>query len=507
MRTSCWECHRKRRICDGEQPCCAKCRRRGISCPGYDKPPLKWLEPGQTRSKGRTAYLEKAVAQVGSVDSHLPKQIRPHDALAIMQSIQYYNEVMIPDAAAFLWNSPSNPYRIDPIFIPYLPQAMMESMICTALAHRIMQTSHDIGSQKTLILAKKLQRHRGEAIRLLGEDLADPNLCTGDATLLTVISLLLSEIQQCTVASPWRQHFNGLHAIFRARGGLRKLLIEGSHSHILKYVLIVDIFGATTSPNVSADIIQSQVDVVDLIPAYFGTNIETCIPCPPSILQLLMQINRQRWVNESSPPTLSEAVSATKGLLQSILSISVHDWATEACAAQLILIRDDDDEGDNNSVKYDATVEIVPHESWVDIASIYQKAAALYCISALYLPYTQTMDSTGQQIFMDLMAVAKGFQGSLLQTLRRISLIPTNHHRKMVMWPLMVAGLTTASSDYESTKFILGELVWIARNLGTASAIVAHTYLGNLWRDGGYYWPSPSRPWDSLFDQPYIFAL
>lgn len=269
----------------------------------------------------------------------------------------------------------------------------------------------------------------------------------------------------------------------------------------------MDIFGATTSPNGSTDIIQSQVDLVDLIPAYFGTNIETCIPCPPSILQLLVHINRQRWVNESSPPTLSEAVSATKGLLQSILSISIHDWATDACASQLTLMRGGDDEEDNNSDKCDAPAEIVPYESWVDIASIYQKAAALYCISALYLPYTPTKNATGQQIFMDLMDVAKGFQSSLLQTLRRISSIPTNHHRKMIMWPLMIAGLTTASSDYESTKYILGELVWIARNLGTASAIVAHTYLTNLWHDGGYSWPSPSRPWDSLFDQPYIFAL
>lgn len=103
--------------------------------------------------------------------------------------------MMVPDATAFPWTSPNNPYRVNCIFIPYLPEAMLESLICTALAHRIMQTSHEIGSERTLILAKKLQHHRGKSIRLLANDIDDMNTHTTDLTLVTIITLLLSEVR------------------------------------------------------------------------------------------------------------------------------------------------------------------------------------------------------------------------------------------------------------------------------------------------------------------------
>lgn len=54
----CWECFKKRRVCDFSRPACRKCVSRGVICPGYDQKPLKWLQPGQTRSKGRRARDE-----------------------------------------------------------------------------------------------------------------------------------------------------------------------------------------------------------------------------------------------------------------------------------------------------------------------------------------------------------------------------------------------------------------------------------------------------------------
>ena len=52
--TQCWECRRRRLVCDGTQPVCAKCRAARIVCPGYaDKKPLTWLAPGQVVSRTR----------------------------------------------------------------------------------------------------------------------------------------------------------------------------------------------------------------------------------------------------------------------------------------------------------------------------------------------------------------------------------------------------------------------------------------------------------------------
>ncbi|KAE8347616.1 hypothetical protein BDV24DRAFT_121128, partial [Aspergillus arachidicola] len=37
----CWECMRRRLVCDFARPTCNKCRSAGVACPGYDeKKPL-----------------------------------------------------------------------------------------------------------------------------------------------------------------------------------------------------------------------------------------------------------------------------------------------------------------------------------------------------------------------------------------------------------------------------------------------------------------------------------
>ncbi|KAK5991447.1 Phomenoic acid biosynthesis cluster-specific transcriptional regulator-like protein [Cladobotryum mycophilum] len=49
----CWECLRRKVLCDGTRPVCQTCRTASLVCPGYvDQKPLKWLRPGKiTRLK------------------------------------------------------------------------------------------------------------------------------------------------------------------------------------------------------------------------------------------------------------------------------------------------------------------------------------------------------------------------------------------------------------------------------------------------------------------------
>ncbi|KAI0398047.1 fungal-specific transcription factor domain-containing protein [Xylariaceae sp. FL0594] len=50
----CWECLRRRLVCDATQPVCNRCRAGGIVCPGYDeKQPLRWIQPGQVTATKR----------------------------------------------------------------------------------------------------------------------------------------------------------------------------------------------------------------------------------------------------------------------------------------------------------------------------------------------------------------------------------------------------------------------------------------------------------------------
>ncbi|KAI1632163.1 hypothetical protein F4809DRAFT_110050 [Biscogniauxia mediterranea] len=50
----CWECRRRRLVCDSTQPTCNRCRQARIVCPGYeDHQPLRWLAPGKVTSRNR----------------------------------------------------------------------------------------------------------------------------------------------------------------------------------------------------------------------------------------------------------------------------------------------------------------------------------------------------------------------------------------------------------------------------------------------------------------------
>lgn len=50
----CWECRRRRLVCDSTRPVCKKCQAAKIVCPGYDeKQPLRWLKPGRITCRTR----------------------------------------------------------------------------------------------------------------------------------------------------------------------------------------------------------------------------------------------------------------------------------------------------------------------------------------------------------------------------------------------------------------------------------------------------------------------
>lgn len=54
QRRHCWECLRRRLVCDSTHPICIRCSTRGVICPGYDNSkPLKWLSPGRVTSRNR----------------------------------------------------------------------------------------------------------------------------------------------------------------------------------------------------------------------------------------------------------------------------------------------------------------------------------------------------------------------------------------------------------------------------------------------------------------------
>jgi hypothetical protein len=74
----CWECFRRRLVCDFSRPGCKKCETVGTDCPGYSKhKPLKWLAPGEVASKkrGRVSNRERNIVDAGKRTTAAPNSI------------------------------------------------------------------------------------------------------------------------------------------------------------------------------------------------------------------------------------------------------------------------------------------------------------------------------------------------------------------------------------------------------------------------------------------------
>lgn len=75
-----------------------------------------------------------------------------------------------------------------------MPKAAIEAMISSSLGHRLLQVGYDMQSKDAVVIARRLQTHRGNAMRLLSELVADPISQQLDPTLAAVVIFLLSDV-------------------------------------------------------------------------------------------------------------------------------------------------------------------------------------------------------------------------------------------------------------------------------------------------------------------------
>ena len=65
----CWECLRRRLVCDCTRPTCRKCVKTGIVCPGYgNAKPLKWIAPGSVTFRRRRDVPTRSLPSVSPPD-------------------------------------------------------------------------------------------------------------------------------------------------------------------------------------------------------------------------------------------------------------------------------------------------------------------------------------------------------------------------------------------------------------------------------------------------------
>ncbi|KAK5995378.1 Phomenoic acid biosynthesis cluster-specific transcriptional regulator-like protein [Cladobotryum mycophilum] len=494
----CWECLKKRRVCDLGRPQCRKCHTRGLDCPGYDKKPLKWLQPGQTRSKGQRARDESNAGARQVALSMSPKL--SCKSTALLEAFQYYNANVCPDMVA-TGNGLQSAFFIPLHAAAYMPTAIAESMICIALGHRILQCRDTFNDPNQLVLAKRLQSHRGSAIRALSEDLGRPDCHANDETLVSILTFLFSEIQQ-SISPTWRQHHDGAYKIIEMRGGMPRLILSHKEfRHLFQYFILTDVIGATTSPDIEITRARRQCELISILPILYGNGMSTSLPCPPELLAAVIRINdlrsRRRMIDEAE----DEVPVAALEVLEDINSFSPGKWATEVRRYHR-----------SGSIKGDSTVDeaVVPKRQasawdWESVASTFQAAVAIYCISALL---DQDEMAFGAQLGTEDIPILKmAYFATLLADLRRIASSQPDQLRKLVIWPLVIAGIERDAAQDDDRLFVIGELEWISRALGTAAPLVAKDFLTRLWKNAGDLQVNGEGRWDTLFDRPYVFAV
>lgn len=226
----CWECLRRRIVCDFTQPTCKKCLQAGVQCPGYgDKKParLRWLSPGKVASRrqardrnsgtgnGRHAIV---VATGGVGHGIAPRSDMETEARALLEAVDYCDSPLPhSDKASLTWTDNTCIYRdllplhelgqhpaIYPVTPVHLqrgtsfPEYIRLSLICTTLSHRINRTKTNDTANNSLI--KSFCHFRGIIIRSLRENIQARQNRDGDLLVSGVISLLLADV------SPYIEH-------------------------------------------------------------------------------------------------------------------------------------------------------------------------------------------------------------------------------------------------------------------------------------------------------------
>jgi hypothetical protein len=116
-RRQCWECHRRRLVCDFSLPGCRKCYTAGVECPGYgEKKPLKWVPAGEVASRPRRKTIQptttkqhvaedRSDGQVAALSLSVPRDRLVTEPGAIVEAAYYCEFASRFESATVLINS------------------------------------------------------------------------------------------------------------------------------------------------------------------------------------------------------------------------------------------------------------------------------------------------------------------------------------------------------------------------------------------------------------------
>ncbi|KAL2823284.1 C6 zinc finger domain-containing protein [Aspergillus cavernicola] len=493
----CWECLRRRLVCDFQVPGCKRCAASRIDCPGYgETPPLrvKWLAPGKVKSRQRKAPSNRQKKGRASSESANSEESRPEtskgslefsstgsessddmhsvaiprsnlktDYHALIDSLQYFNSCMYPQLADSLrWGTNTNIYKISPTVFQLgltRPTHLQLGLICLTLSHRMNQTGHDPNSKS---LENTFYRYRGLMIRSLNDDISIPNKRNGDIILAGILTLLMADAQQ-GISQHWRCHIEGVRRLIILRGGMHRLVISPGVLPIVLSFIHVVVTADTSSP--ASDMLVEGLDLEELylMVKQYGGNGYGFQMCPTPLFAEIVKINHIR--NRISKPNCTNEDDFQKNayeVLRRVYNFSPAAWI------------------ESN--------EYLTEESRL-IVDIYQSAVALYCMSSL--------QSIGALPPDPLLRNNCDMERRILHGLLERALRQRPHG--YTFWPLMVLGVRAVDGGPALRAFVRENMIDLSASSGTYSPLAAKEILGRFWASG-------RTEWDACFDKPHMFT-
>ncbi|KAB8264896.1 fungal-specific transcription factor domain-containing protein [Aspergillus pseudonomiae] len=459
----CWECMRRRLVCDFERPTCNKCRSAGVDCPGYDeKKPLRWLAPGKVTSRAQkrrwpsgmdgTARSDEAAdkknapqTRVGSelLRMPIPRRELKSDTCTMVEAFLLVNDYVYPDFRAMHELAP-NPYlgQFPLDALHQMPMSICHTLVYLALGHRIHRVYSGDHRRAVARLRPSLYQHRGLALRSLTELLGSlSNQTSIDLTIGSILLFLFVDARQLPSAD-WQHHFAAAMELITLRGGLASLAHSSEYlKPLILHLLILGVMANTTTPPSQHIPTTSQLELIDVMTDLYGDGIYPILLCPPYLLMDVIKINNLRFQTTCSPITDSTRATAHE-ILEHIEAFSPEDWTGTHPDAR---------------------------EDWLLLGRMYRSSIALYCISSL-------------------------------QSLSIISSITRRPRIKhFAIWPLVVAGMQAVDASPHIRHIVDDQLSELSKIMGCPTPTLAGAVFHRFWASG-------QTGWDDCFDKAYVFV-
>ncbi|KAK8106466.1 Zn(2)-C6 fungal-type DNA-binding domain protein [Apiospora kogelbergensis] len=526
-RGQCWTCCRREALCDGRKPTCERCEAVKLECMGYGADGLRG-----TGDTYRAPNQEIEPPPSGPEQKILPDAIRQSPttslyrrAQMIFEGLEYFNKLISPniisDASHF------NPYIVNLKRLESFPDHYVKVLVATAGFHRLMTAGPEPTPSSALIQRDvDIFGLRSEALGALNDQLAEPGAQTSDATLLTVVALLITSMQS-SVHTEWRAHLEGARHIIHLRGGLKKIIENNQYfKPILIYFIMADVMGATTCSSKHKNMPVATLMALkywEIEPNVLRLLAATPNPCPEEIFQSIILINYLRTIARDER-SRKRRRSGTRMVLAKIIRFSPAEYAARMhnftgwntsgkdvgfakCSPSTDPGSQRSDSSPESASSAESPKSISDQDLWFSVATVYRAASLIYGLRTLVVDADDdaTLLLPPQEEGApanDVAALREDARKALTDTLTPVFSDQDTMYRigKLVMWPLFILGMEVHHQDTAQRRFFVDGFSMLSQTMGVLGPVGAIDELCHKWALEAERPQGDQVAWDDYFE-------